>query len=232
MISLSLQLLLSTLSSPARESGTAPCWALHVPYSPILDLHIRLRHLSTPIPGPVIPFRLDLAQPSSPFDSDILHLHPPLIDCKPRRFLHPQTYNRIASPCMFDFRSRTTSNDSSSDQSQAPLTPLPGRLSLRPNRSPSPPSIGNPVDDRRDLDSEPSLFRRASGDFEGLAELGGATFAELLGRGDVRDSIVLHASDLEMGAGSRQAAQPLQEEEVILTLPGGGWGVTGEFLSK
>ncbi|GAA5878174.1 hypothetical protein JCM16303_002870 [Sporobolomyces ruberrimus] len=128
---------------------------------------------------------------------------------------------------MFDFRTRTTSNDSSSDQSQAPLTPLPGRLSLRPNRSPSPPSIENPVDDRRDLDSEPSLFRRPSGDFEELAELGGATFAELLGRGDVRDSVVLHASDLGMGAGSKQAAQHLQEEEVILTLPGGGWGVTG-----
>ncbi|GAA5982569.1 hypothetical protein JCM5350_006120 [Sporobolomyces pararoseus] len=130
---------------------------------------------------------------------------------------------------MFDFRSRTTSNDSaSSDQSQAHLSPLPRQLSLRSYKSNSS-TIIEGVHGVSQA-AEPSLFPRTSENFEGLAELGGATFAELLGRGDMRESIILHAGEIEQEineAGGGEHERKLQEEEIILTLPGGGWGVVG-----
>jgi len=126
---------------------------------------------------------------------------------------------------MFDFRLRSTSAES---DAQAPLTEIPRKLSLRSTHSTSPSQtvhdeeIGAyPVD--ADL-AEPSLFRRPSGNFEGLAELGGATFAELLGRGDVRESVMLHT-----GVGHTPETVQGGEEETILTLPGGHWGVSGKL---
>ena len=126
---------------------------------------------------------------------------------------------------MFDFRLRSTSAES---DAQASLTEIPRKLSLRSNHSTTPSQtvrdreIGAcPVD--ADL-AEPSLFRRPSRNFEGLAELGGATFAELLGRGDVRESVMLHT-----GAGHQSEVAQAGEEETILTLPGGHWGVSGKL---
>ncbi|GAA5969394.1 hypothetical protein JCM3765_000454 [Sporobolomyces pararoseus] len=131
---------------------------------------------------------------------------------------------------MFDFRLRTTSNDSAaSDRSQAPLSPLPRKLSLRSHHSNSPTTLEEIQNNDQMVESEPSLFPRTNENFEGLAELGGATFAELLGRGDMRESIMLHAGDVEQDINEAvgEYERKLQEEEVILTLPGGGWGVVG-----
>jgi hypothetical protein len=130
---------------------------------------------------------------------------------------------------MFNFRARTTSNDSaSSEQSQAPLTPLPRKLSLRSHHSATPTTIEDASIEENAVETERSLFRRASGNFEGLAELGGTTFAELLGRGDMRQSIILHADEVEVGPSEGgEGDRRLQEEEIILSLPGGGWGVVG-----
>ncbi|GAA5911957.1 uncharacterized protein JCM6883_000744 [Sporobolomyces salmoneus] len=130
---------------------------------------------------------------------------------------------------MFDFHLRgTTSESTPNDNSPGNLTPLPDKLSLRSNHH-SPPSTNNHDEgDEIPHETGPSLFRRPNESFEGSAELGGTTFAELLGKGDARESVLIHGGgaevrDIEGGQGE----ETLRGGENILVLPGGGWGVIG-----
>ncbi|GAA5942518.1 uncharacterized protein JCM15063_000023 [Sporobolomyces koalae] len=129
---------------------------------------------------------------------------------------------------MVNFRFRSLSNASESDK---PFTSLPRKGSLRSLRSSVQEDAPSDPSPHRD-DDESSLFPRMSGQFEGMAEFGGATYAELLGRGDVRESVLLRAgirtrSEVEGETGRAEEAI----EETVLALPGGAWGVTGSDAS-
>ncbi|GAA6018693.1 hypothetical protein JCM11491_001265 [Sporobolomyces phaffii] len=131
---------------------------------------------------------------------------------------------------MFDFTLRTTTSNSASSPRAETLTPLPRKLSLRSDTTATITITPDAGDSQNpEVAETESLFPRPSGNFEGLAELGGTTFAELLGRGDMRESVVVRADEeyVDLAEGERVPATDREEDATILALPGGGWGVAG-----
>ena len=124
-----------------------------------------------------------------------------------------------------------TNGYDSASQAHAPLTPLPAKL-FDKSKATTLPKQGDPVgDDFGDKESRVSLFPKPSTRFEGQAELGGATFAELLGRGDLREAVVMCPEVAHHGTAmqtSREVQTP-REDVTILVLPGGDWGIVGEY---
>ncbi|GAA5841922.1 hypothetical protein JCM3766R1_002540 [Sporobolomyces carnicolor] len=108
----------------------------------------------------------------------------------------------------------------------ANLTVLPSRLALRPDQTKL-----LDADPREEIDTAvetvPRLFRQVSGDIEEVPDLGGTTFAELLGRGDVRNSTVFRAGQLRAAELESHLEAAAGANDMVHALPGGGWGVIG-----